>query len=191
MSLSACEPPVAAAQSSSLQSADRAWCLVFLQHALCAADCVLRCLHYVLPCAGELLKLVRDMKRTIAEQRANPATNAAGVVKELENIHDKILAVVPSAADDADVHSPAHAASRQGSSFDNARGGFAGLAAGALGQLGHMREAIAGGLGSARGARPAARVSDSSGAQGAEGLTPTQSGTATLGSSGSEQVEKQ
>ena len=148
--------------------------------SLCPALLLLLC------CAGELLKLVRDMKRTIAEQRANPATNAAGVVKELENI----LAVVPSAADDADVHSPAHAASRQGSSFDNARGGFAGLAAGALGQLGHMREAL-GGLGSARGARPAARVSDSSGAQGAEGLTPTQSGTATLGRSGSEQVEKQ
>ena len=33
-------------------------------------------------CAGELLKLIRDMKRAIAEQRTNPA-NAAGVVTEV------------------------------------------------------------------------------------------------------------
>jgi hypothetical protein len=100
--------------------------------------------------AGELLKLVRDLRRAIS----NPVQNAAGVVKELENI----LAVVPSADDDADTpRSPASAAgvSRQGSSFDMARqGGLAGLAAG----LGHMRDAL-GGLGGA-GRTRTSRLSD-------------------------------
>lgn len=42
---------------------------------------------------GELLKLVRDLRRAIS----NPVHNAAGVVRELENI----LAVVPSGRRDA------------------------------------------------------------------------------------------
>lgn len=97
---------------------------------------------------------MRDLRRAIS----NPV-NAAGVVKELENI----LAVVPSADDDSDVpQSPARAAqpiSRQGSSFDAARqSGLAGLAAG----LGHMRDAL-GGLSAAlpAGISRTGRMSDS------------------------------
>lgn len=132
---------------------------------------------YVSTCAGELLKLIRDMKRAIAEQRANPA-NAAGVVRELESI----LAVVPSAGDDADLaHSPASGASRQGSSFDNAKVALGGLAAG----FGHMREAVWGPAGRAR----QTRLSDSSSAQGTEGVTPTGSGVVFV-KPDSEQPEK-
>lgn len=104
--------------------------------------------------AGELLKLVRDLRRAIS----NPVHTAAGVVKELENI----LAVVPSADDDSDVPASPATASRQGSSFDLARqGGLDRLAAG----FGHMREAL-GGFGAAlpAGLARTGRVSDSSAA---------------------------
>jgi hypothetical protein len=113
--------------------------------------------YRLVPIAGELLKLVRDLRRAIS----NPVQNAAGVVKELESI----LAVVPS-ADESDADTPTaaaaaarQAASRQGSSVDTARqAGFAGLAAG----FGQMRDAL-GGLGGASRAW-AGRSSDSSSA---------------------------
>lgn len=140
---------------------------------------------YGLSFAGELLKLVREIKRWRSEASEQ---NAAGVVNQLENI----LAVVPSAGDDSDVpQSPASAtaASRQGGSFDAARsGGLAGLAAG----LGHMREAW-GGLGVAGRARTS-RLSDSSGtaaaAAGAEGGAAAGAGAAALPRSSSEKPEQ-
>lgn len=98
---------------------------------------------------------MRDLRRAIS----NPVQNAAGVVKELENI----LAVVPSADDDVDVPANPATASRQGSSFDLGRQG--GLGAGLAAGFGHMREAL-GGFSAAlpAGLARTGRVSDSSAA---------------------------
>jgi hypothetical protein len=99
---------------------------------------------------GELLKLVRDLRRALK----NSATqNAAGVVKELESI----LAGAPG-SDDADAPSSPSRTSA--------------FASGLAAQLGHMRDAW-GGLGAAGRAR--SRLSDStSTAQQAASQQPSQ-----------------